>query len=553
MRNEVSAWLTEGERSIPASRKGFLSEELRGKSFCGVRSPLGQLSSLIGETRSSRVRNTTQTGPGQIVNPSSEPSQGKSPVLKEKAISAPAAASAGTPVAHSPSAAAPAKTSGEKRRADRTRTDQLLYVELGTGNGGILLDVSEEGCGFLSIAPIWDDAPHFSFAIGGGRQIQGNGKVVWLDQTKKVGGLRFVDTSPAFRERVRAWLAEPKVEAPAPEPKPIAEPQTDILKPIEDSPARQRRRQLREEARARMLEAECAMRAAESGEVSPDDANKHGANAVEDVQGSRGQIFLHGPSQRAWPAFLKNGKVWKGVAGFVFGGALAALAFAYHQQAGTALMRLGTSLAGKREQVAAAENSAAAVTSAPAELKSAPAEAKPLVKDAVEHKVEPMNSAPTGQPAKIQAVASGSKTPPQNAPTTSTANVGSNPSALVQKLNAAAAESTVKKQGLDTLTHSAGGAQYTNAMAVKPAQLAQTSPPKKKEPHHATAEQVQALWSEVEGGDISAAVALGELYARGNGVPKSCGQARMLLNSAAKKGSDAAQQKLDQLADEGCP
>ena len=75
---------------------------------------------------------------------------------------------------------------------------------------------------------------------------------------------------------------------------------------------------------------------------------------------------------------------------------------------------------------------------------------------------------------------------------------------------------------------------------------------KKKGPH-VTPQQVQALWSEVEAGDMSAEVHLGQLYATGNGVPKSCGQARMLLTSAAKKGSLEAKQKLDELADSGCP
>jgi TPR repeat protein len=37
---------------------------------------------------------------------------------------------------------------------------------------------------------------------------------------------------------------------------------------------------------------------------------------------------------------------------------------------------------------------------------------------------------------------------------------------------------------------------------------------------------------------------LSDLYARGDGVPHSCEQARLLLIAAAKKGSSAAAQKL---------
>src|SRR5258708_8372291 len=51
------------------------------------------------------------------------------------------------------------------------------------------------------------------------------------------------------------------------------------------------------------------------------------------------------------------------------------------------------------------------------------------------------------------------------------------------------------------------------------------------------------LWSAVEAGDSSAEVALAELYLKGDGVPRSCEQARVLLRAASKSGnSDALQQ-----------
>ena len=435
---------------------------------------------------------------------------------------------------------------------ERTRTDQLLYVELGTGNGGILLDVSEEGCGFLSIAPIWDEQPHFAFAIGGGRQIQGDGKVVWVDKSKKLGGLRFVNASPVFREQVRKWLAEPKVDMPQPQPK--AKPSADILKPIEprpiehkltevpgDSLAKQRRKQLREEARARMELAEHASRPAESikeGDVRAEESRTHGPAAG----GLHEQIFLHAPSQRSWLPFLSMPGAWKGVAAVALGGVLVVFGTVYREQAGAALMRLGTSLAGKQGQVTpASENSVApapTVHPAPVEATTAPAEFKPpLVNEGVADKPRRAGSA---QDAKQETVAAAEhKAPPRRTPQPSSTDAErSSPPQVVRKQSPTPEGTAARKRDSSTLQATA---------AVLPLET------KKKETHHATAEQVQALWSEVEGGDVSAAVALGELYARGNGVPKSCGQARMLLNSAAKKGSDEARQKLEQLADTDCP
>jgi hypothetical protein len=500
------------------------------------------------------------------VKTGSEPSQGKSQVLNENAAfalaSSPTEASASTSAPTSSTALGSTPGTSEKRRVERTRTGQLLYVELGTGNGGILLDVSEEGCGFLSIAPIWDEQPHFAFAIGGGRQIQGDGKVVWVDKSKKLGGLRFVNASPAFRQQVRTWLAKPTVDAPQRESK--AESRADILKatepkPIErklieapgDSPAKQRRKQLREEARAKMEAAEHAWQreSGEQGDLGLEHTHPPGQSFAS-VEGMHEQIFLHGPSQRSWPAFLTNRRLWKGVAGFVVGGAVAALGVAYHQQAGTALMRLGTSLAGRQEQVTSAADSTAGGSAptpvqgnpAPVETKQAAPHVKPLVNDAVERKPEGASTGKNAEPAKqvqqAAVIAPEAKSSPRNATPSASTNVeGSLAPPVVRKLSPTATEPTLQKRS--------GPLQAT--AAAPPAE------PKKRAPYHATAEQVQALWSEVEGGDVSAEVALGELYARGNGVPKSCGQARMLLNSAAKKGSDEARQKLEQLADAGCP
>lgn len=479
------------------------------------------------------------------MNPSSEPSQGKSQFLKQKPVAASAAAP--SVAANEPALACSAieegksaPTKSERRHVERTRTDQLLYVELGTGNGGVLRDVSEEGCGFLSIAPIWDQEPRFAFGIGGGRQIQGEGKIIWVDSSKKLGGLQFLDGTPGFRERVRAWLAEPKavVAQPEQEAESKADSHTEILKPIEskpikvqsdaqaDSPAKQRRRQLREEARAKM---EAAERERASG--SRRESQAIGEDAGPKQQGSIGgmqeEIFLHGPGERTWPAFVGNQKLWKGLAGFALGGAIAVLSVAYRQEAGALLMRLGTSLAGKQQQVASANESSAA-PNAPTQIQAGSVDkAESVASEEVERKSETLKSTGDAPPLK--------QPEPAAVVTQSTGEGGFGKEELgvIQKLSSDAEQRTSATAG------------ETPALKMLEA--------KKKEPHHATAEQVQALWSEVEGGDVSAEVALGEFYARGNGVPKSCGQARMLLNSAAKKGSEEARQKLEQLGDEGCP
>jgi len=54
----------------------------------------------------------------------------------------------------------------------------------------------------------------------------------------------------------------------------------------------------------------------------------------------------------------------------------------------------------------------------------------------------------------------------------------------------------------------------------------------------------QFLWKAIGKQNSEAVLLLSDLYARGDGVPRSCEQARVLLVSAAKKGSSAAAQKL---------
>ena len=48
------------------------------------------------------------------------------------------------------------------------------------------------------------------------------------------------------------------------------------------------------------------------------------------------------------------------------------------------------------------------------------------------------------------------------------------------------------------------------------------------------------LWKEVKRGNVSAEVALANLYLEGKSVPQNCGQAHTLLHAASMKGSKAA-------------
>jgi len=64
---------------------------------------------------------------------------------------------------------------------------------------------------------------------------------------------------------------------------------------------------------------------------------------------------------------------------------------------------------------------------------------------------------------------------------------------------------------------------------------------------------VALLWTGVGKGYVPAEVTLADLYARGDGVPRNCEQARVLLKAAIQKGSPEGRRRLALLRQQGCP
>ena len=67
-----------------------------------------------------------------------------------------------------------------------------------------------------------------------------------------------------------------------------------------------------------------------------------------------------------------------------------------------------------------------------------------------------------------------------------------------------------------------------------------------------SSEAAKLLWKAVAKQNTTAAVLLSDLYLRGDGVPRSCDQARLLLVAAAKRGASQAAQQLQRLESQGC-
>jgi len=102
----------------------------------------------------------------------------------------------------------------ERRQNPRMTVDGFAYINIEPNNGGSVLNVSDRGLCFHSIAPVPKDRDiHFWFSEQD-RRIEGIGEVAWMDDTQKTVGVRFTSLSSEARERINRWTSLAAVPAP---------------------------------------------------------------------------------------------------------------------------------------------------------------------------------------------------------------------------------------------------------------------------------------------------------------------------------------------------
>jgi hypothetical protein len=102
----------------------------------------------------------------------------------------------------------------DERSTVRKRTQQLVYLELGRDNGGIMLNLSEDGCAFEAISPVTLGKTRFAFQISGGRRVAGDAEVRWTDEPGMMAGLKFLDLHTEVRKQIHMWLNNIRIRAP---------------------------------------------------------------------------------------------------------------------------------------------------------------------------------------------------------------------------------------------------------------------------------------------------------------------------------------------------
>jgi len=478
------------------------------------------------------------------------------------------------------------------------KPQQLVYVELGPHNGGMMLGICELGLSFRAVAPLKSDGPiNFTFALDGKNRLQGVGEIAWTEDDGKTGGLEFTNVSSQFRESLRAWLADealPKnsgrehtpaaalpldsldkikssiregkteaikasvprveenvVETKDPEPKPTPVPQV-FQKPI--VPSEPERRPLPtarlEPAPAatcsestfalsgfRLPSASPPSPAPEPAEIPPTPCPPEPAPTFEAihfpleippssqpaVDDAPPPAFVRGFSSEELPAESPrlNRAAAAGIISLALAVILVALVLSFRREVGETLIRLGRQLAGEQQPLPIS----------PAQNPSGPA-ASPVHSD----------PAAASQPASNPSPSSSDQPPASTAQSQPATSLTQTPTVTPQSSPDRA--STIRQ--IEDLPApedgDSGQKEFDQAKTIL------------KGIHRQRDIQtaVALLWTGVRKGYVPAEVTLADLYARGDGVQRSCEQARVLLRAAMQKGSPEGRRRFALLTQQGC-
>jgi hypothetical protein len=95
----------------------------------------------------------------------------------------------------------------DRRSKLRKRPLSLVYVELATGNGGMMRDLCEEGFALRAMMPMRPgDISSFTFSLDPATRVEGEGRTIWVEEGGRVAGLEFTKLSPEGLQNIRSWL-----------------------------------------------------------------------------------------------------------------------------------------------------------------------------------------------------------------------------------------------------------------------------------------------------------------------------------------------------------
>ena len=501
----------------------------------------------------------------------------------------------------------------DRRRAVRKRLNQLAYIRIGADNGGLISDLGEGGLGFQTIAAIEREGPlRFWFTLDSADRVQAIGELVWTDESRKVGGLRFTQISEQALEVIQNWIErneteadvrtepreKPKVEAPAAKSAEVpAEVRADLRDTIPIEPpapprAATQRDPLRFSTPPRRTQPAAAP-AASSAKPEPAVAFAQQTPLPTPIVPPRPEPLrvMATPQPQHWaPPVLSQpprGVVSpEMVRGFTTGLTIlavvltaVALGFGYRRELGRSLVNLGERLTG--------ESPLADVSPSPDPADDTPADAEPSTlapANANSATTTPKNpaasNAPAGNPTaesakpatEFKPLPPGVNSPATTKPvSTTTQDPGGASIAAPQPKPVASTQPAPKPPASEapaatSLSPTATGTSPSPASRANSQNLSAGNAADNGQLELETAQQflddrtgkpkmteaAKWLWMSVEKGNPKAEVLLADLFMRGEGVAKNCAQARILLGAAMKHGDSEAASKLHALDRGGC-
>jgi hypothetical protein len=104
----------------------------------------------------------------------------------------------------------------DRRLQTRIALASRAYVELDDTNSGVVLNISETGLAIAEAGPLVvdDHLPRIRFRLpGSGQSMEISAQIVWLAESKKHAGIRFVDLTADARHQISNWIASEKPAA----------------------------------------------------------------------------------------------------------------------------------------------------------------------------------------------------------------------------------------------------------------------------------------------------------------------------------------------------
>ena len=224
----------------------------------------------------------------------------------------------------------------ERRQYNRKTLNPLPYINLPSDNGGIVLDVSEQGLRFRANGPMEQEGPiDFSFTARS-TLVAGMAELVWYDQAKKTGGLRFTELPYKALEQIRKWPHDSDLQLG------IGQDFTLHIPAASESPAtRTNQRGANASLKSKVV--------SEFDRLLPD---SFGTKVRENLPPILGNA-LTGLNSLSQEAFFQKHKrsLFKTSVALFLGIVISIAVYVRHREAGELLVRLGTKLSGEVNSV----------------------------------------------------------------------------------------------------------------------------------------------------------------------------------------------------------